>query len=130
MNYFSIQPNLKIFKHSKFSVFYFHFITNRLALIFTKKEKISLLLFTISILLGIIYILEFNSILILGKKVSVMNADLVKIQNELDKNEAGFSKIYATAISLYLNDNNTLSRVSKIDYVDKKPLAEADKYIP
>jgi len=80
--------------------------------------------------MGVIYVLEFNLVLNLGKNIGVLNTELKKVENDLDKSEAGYSKIYATAVSSYLNGGNILERVSQIEYVEKKSLAEAPSYLP
>ena len=66
----------------------------------------------------------------LGKNIAVLNMELKKTINDFDKNEANYSKVYATAISSYLEEAKILERVSKIEYVEKESLVEAAQYIP
>src|SRR3989338_4432580 len=85
--------------------------------LFAKRKQLTFLLTVFSLLLGIIYVLEFNLVLNFGKNIAVLNTELKKIENDLDKNEANYSKIYASAVSSYLDQENILERVSKIEYV-------------
>ena len=127
MNYFLIQPHSKLLYPLKITASLNWGLLNS---IFAKRKHLTALLIISSLLLGIIYVLELNTVLSFGKNISLLNTDLKKVENELDKNEANYSKIYATAISSYLNEGNILERVSKIEYVEKESLVEAVQYIP
>src|SRR3989338_695431 len=127
MNYFLIQPYFKLFYPFK-SVRFLNF--SLFNFIFAKKKQLTFLLLALSLLLGIIYVLEFNLVLNLGKNIAVLNMELKKTINDFDKNDANYSKVYATAISSYLEEAKILERVSKIEYVEKESLVEAAQYIP
>lgn len=100
------------------------------ALVLKKSKHITSVLLLASLVLAIFYVWEFNSVLNLNQKTAKLNANLKKSENEADKIAAAYSKIYATAISSYLEEKKTLERVSKIEYVEKKSLVEAVQYIP
>src|SRR3990167_5430962 len=75
MNYFLIQPYFKLFYPFK-SVRFLNF--SLFNFIFAKKKQLTFLLLALSLLLGIIYVLEFNLVLNLGKNIAVLNMELKK----------------------------------------------------
>lgn len=127
MIYLPIQPYSKIFYPLKTTV---SLNWALLSLIVEKRKYATLTLAILSLLLGIIYVWEFNTILNFNEKIVNLNKEIKRGEVELDKNENNYSKNYSTALATYLNKENILERVSKIEYLEKKSLVEAVQYIP
>ena len=89
-------------------------------------------LFTVSLLLAVLYVIEFNTVLMVGDRLSLLERSSKKAESEFVKNTALYSKIRSEIISRSVGAADTaavLERVSKIYYVEHKQFADAAQYI-
>jgi len=83
-----------------------------------------------SFIFGVLYVFEFHAALSMGEAIAVYQKEVKDIENELNKNEAAYSRAYASAISAHFEVTDGLGPVTEIEYLEKKALVVSPSYFP
>lgn len=99
---------------------------------YLNRAVLSGALFLLSLAFAVIYVIEFNAILMAGETMQVVERELKKAESELARNTAEYSKFHSDIISRSFGVSTTesvLERVSKIDYIEKGQFADASRHM-
>ena len=130
MTFFSLNVSPKLLKpfsfHGRFSA------NTMLSVIPSHSRQLTVLFVVFSLLLALLYVLEFNLILGFGDRISFLEKDVKRYESEIDSIEAQHSRKYTETLSSSFDGQHALQKVGTIEYIEhkQKSLAEAPFYMP
>ena len=91
---------------------------------------LTILVFCLFFIGGVVYVFEFNAVLGMSDTLTDLHLQLQKAENDLDLNQAIYSRVYSTALQSHFGLDTSFERIARIEYIKKKSLVVSSLFVP